>query len=129
MKIGKTNHNREKIKSHITRAQRMCQTALRLSSRESEEPQKRSVRKKKGQGKRLAEKLEEPAQKESWTSSGQLARGEWNKRRPSGGLSDPDHAQSQNTRKMTQTPAGPGLSPYPHPLESQQTVPAHHHSH
>ena len=82
----------------------------------------RSARKKKGRGERLAEKPEEPAEKESGTSSGQRARGEWNKRKP-------DHAHSQNARKMTQTPAGPGLSPDPHPLESQPTAPAHHHSH
>ena len=87
--------------------QRMCQTARRQSSRESEEQQQWSARKKKGQGERLAEKTEEPAEKESRTSSGQRARGKWNKRKPSGSLSNPDHAQSQNTRKMTQTPAGP----------------------
>ena len=99
LNIDETDHKGEKIKSHITRAQRMCQTARKPSCRESEEPQQRSARKKKGRGE-LAEKPEESAEKESETSSGQRARGERNKRRPSGGLSDPDHAQSQNARNI-----------------------------
>ena len=54
----------------------MCQTAQRPSRCESEEPQQRSARKKKGRGERLAEKPEEPAEKECGTSSGQRAREE-----------------------------------------------------
>ena len=41
LKIDETNHKRDRNRSHITRARRMCQTARRPSRRESEEPQRR----------------------------------------------------------------------------------------
>ena len=99
----------------------MCQTARRPSSRESEKQQQRSAQKKKGLGERLAETPEEPAEKECKTSSGQLARGERNKRRPSGGLSNPDHAQSQNARKMSQSWAEPRPTSLRKPTDSSGT--------
>ena len=79
MKLDKTNHRRERDKSHLTSTRRMWQQNRRPSRREREELTQRSVQKKR-LGKRPAEDQEEQAQKQSEASSGEKTWGERDER-------------------------------------------------